>query len=254
LGAVATFRDITEQKKAEAALRHANAELQASNEALDTYAHTVAHELKNTLARVVGYAELLEEARQTLSEAQVERALHLIARDSRQMTKTIDAMLLLAQVRKQEEITVTSLDMQSIVLRALDRLENLIEQRDARIELPDGWPQALGYAPWIEEVWMNYLSNAIKYGGTPPHVTVGGGIVDRCARFWVRDRGPGLSEEEQAALFTPFKRIYEGHIKGHGLGLSIVRRILNRLGGEVGVESATGEGSTFWFTLPTPPA
>ena len=69
-------------------------------------------------------------------------------------------------------------------------------------------------------------------------------------RHWVRDYGPGLTPEEQARLFTPFERLSQTHIAGHGLGLSIVLRIVNKLGGEVGVESTLGEGSTFWFTLP----
>ncbi len=247
LGAVATFRDITEQKVAEAALR-------ASNEALDTYAHTVSHELKNTLTRVVGYAELLEKSRDTLTNAQIEHALHIIARNSRQMAETIDAMLLLAQVRKQDEIEIAPLDMDGIVQNAIVRLENHIEKRQAQIELPETWPPALGYAAWIEEVWTNYLSNAIKYGGTSPQITMDGNAQGDVARFWVRDNGQGLTQDEQAALFTPFKRIYQGHAKGHGLGLSIVRRIITRLGGDVGMESTPGQGSTFWFTLPAPPS
>jgi two-component system, sensor histidine kinase and response regulator len=100
-------------------------------------------------------------------------------------------------------------------------------------------------------VWVNYLSNAIKYGGPQPVVTLGaeelpGGFV----RCWVQDSGPGLSAEQQAQLFTPFTRLHTASAPGHGLGLSIVQRIVTRLGGEVGVESAPGQGSRFFFTLP----
>jgi signal transduction histidine kinase len=69
-------------------------------------------------------------------------------------------------------------------------------------------------------------------------------------RFWVRDNGPGLSPEAQARLFTPFTRLDQARLQGYGLGLSIVRRIVEKLGGQVGVESQVGAGSTFWFTLP----
>jgi signal transduction histidine kinase len=122
--------------------------------------------------------------------------------------------------------------------------------------LPDRWPAALGHAPWIEEVWINYISNAIKYGGRSdegesPCVILG---FDECAdlpiRFWVRDDGAGLSPEEQTRLFTPFERLHQVRTEGHGLGLSIARRIVEKLGGQVGVESRVGQGSTFWFTLP----
>jgi signal transduction histidine kinase len=119
----------------------------------------------------------------------------------------------------------------------------------------------------VEEVWVNYLSNAIKYGGQPPRVELGSSLQDPplagggptaqsapsetgWVRFWVRDNGLGLTPDEQGRLFTLFTRLEQTRVKGHGLGLSIVRRIVDKLGGEVGVESEIGEGSTFWFTLP----
>ncbi|MBS1245781.1 MAG: two-component hybrid sensor and regulator, partial [Chloroflexi bacterium] len=71
--------------------------------------------------------------------------------------------------------------------------------------------------------------------------------------FWVRDHGPGILPEDQARLFTPFTRLDQVQVKGHGLGLSIVRRIVEKLGGQVGVESQVGQGSTFSFTLPSAP-
>jgi len=109
----------------------------------------------------------------------------------------------------------------------------------------------LGHAEWIVEVWANYLSNSIKYGGQPPRVKLGAEVQPNgMVRFWVRDNGPGLSPEEQARLFTPFTRLDQVRAKGHGLGLSIVRRIVEKLGGQVGVESQIGQGSSFFFTLP----
>jgi signal transduction histidine kinase len=72
-------------------------------------------------------------------------------------------------------------------------------------------------------------------------------------RFWVRDNGPGLTPNEQGRLFRSFEQLDRVRAKGHGLGLSIARRIVNKIGGEVGVESEVGVGSTFWFTLPAPP-
>jgi signal transduction histidine kinase len=127
---------------------------------------------------------------------------------------------------------------------------------------------AVGYGPWVEEVLVNYVSNALKYGGRPdeaipPAIEFGydlswpepGQARDHDSagshvRFWVRDNGPGLSKEAQAGLFAEFSRMATSRVEGHGLGLSIVRRIVERLGGEAGVESAPGQGSTFWFTLP----
>jgi signal transduction histidine kinase len=137
----------------------------------------------------------------------------------------------------------------------------MIEQFQAEVVLPDSWPVALGYNPWVEEVWVNYVSNAIKYGGLPPRVELGADPpfrgpfeteegVTSTVRFWVRDNGAGISPEAQSKLFTPFTRLENVRIKGHGVGLSIVRRIVERMGGEVGVESEMGQGSTFYFVLP----
>ena len=141
----------------------------------------------------------------------------------------------------------------------------MIEKYQAKIIVPDAWPTVLSYGPWIEEVWVNYLSNAILYGGHPPHVELGFDVSSAqpeietqtkdasplTFRFWVRDDGPGLTVEEQARLFTPFTRFDQVRVKGHGLGLSIVRRIVEKLGGEVEVDSQMGQGSTFSFTLPS---
>jgi two-component system sensor histidine kinase/response regulator len=147
--------------------------------------------------------------------------------------------------------------MGAIVLGALQRLADRLVELDAQITLPDEWPQALGYATWVEEVWVNYLSNALKYGNYPPQVELGaspapGGMV----RFWVRDNGDGISPQDQARLFTPFTRLDQVRARGHGLGLSIVRRIVEKLGGQIGVESEgqPGRGSTFSFTLPAVPS
>ena len=100
-------------------------------------------------------------------------------------------------------------------------------------------------------MWANYLSNAIKYGGAPAIITLGAGPAEPgFVRFWVRDNGPGLSMDQQSQLFTPFTRLHTDRADGQGLGLSIVQRIIEKLGGSVGVESIPGQGSTFYFTLP----
>ena len=176
------------------------------------------------------------------------------------MSSIVDELLLLAEVRKVEEVETKPLDMANIVVRARERLTHIIEKHQAEIILPAVWTAALGHAPWVEEVWVNYLSNAIKYGGQPPRIELGatpsqspppgGDAQGRMVRFWVRDNGPGLTPEEQARLFTPFARLDQVGTKGHGLGLSIVRRIVEKLGGQVEVESKVGQGSIFSFTLP----
>jgi len=166
------------------------------------------------------------------------------------MNNIVEELLLLAGVRK-TEVKVGPVDMDHIVAESRRRLAYMIKECQAEIVLPSAWPAAQGYAPWIEEVWANYLSNGCKYGGRPPHLELGAQAQpDGQVRFWVRDNGHGLTPEEQGRLFMPFMRLDQVRAKGHGLGLSIVRRIVEKLGGQVGVESQLGQGSTFYFTLP----
>ncbi len=218
---------------------------------LDAYAHTVAHDLKNPLTSLVGYSKLLQSHHARMSGEDLERNLSIIAQNGRRMTNIIEELLLLSSVRKLDEIKRAPVDMGEVVEEVQDRLSDMLAQYEADVIAPDDWPPALGYAPWIEEVWVNYLSNALKYGGQPPRVELGASERDGVVRFWVRDNGDGLTPEAQAKLFVPFERLSQARAEGHGLGLSIVRRIVEKLGGEVGVESEPGAGSTFSFTLPT---
>jgi PAS domain S-box-containing protein len=243
--------DITERKQVEEERRQYTAELEARNEELDAFAHTVAHDLKGPLALLLGYADVLEEDYALLSGQKLQEYSHMIMHYGRKMSSIVDELLLLAEVRKMEEVTIERLNMANIVAEAQGRVIYLIKEHQAEIILPDTWPVALGYGSWVEEVWVNYLSNAIQYGGWPPCVELGATEqADGMVRFWVRDNGPGLTPGEQARLFTPFTQLAQARAKGHGLGLSIVRRIVEKLGGQVGVESEVGRGSVFTFTLP----
>lgn len=233
-----------------ARLQQQKEDLELQNAELDAFAHTVAHDLQNPLSLVLGYAEVLQyNDEETLTTGQ-QAMLDTVVRNARRMGNIVQELLLLASVR-QQEVATRPLDMSKSVAAALERLELLVEQKQATIVLPKVWQTAVGYAPWVEEVWENYLSNALKYGGTPPHIELGSELLGNgCARFWVRDNGPGLTEQQQARLFVPFTKLSQIRVTGHGLGLSIVQRIIQKLGGQVRVCSTLGEGSVFSFTLP----
>lgn len=241
------FRNL---KQSETELRRYTAELQARNEDLDAFAHTVAHDLRNPLALIIGTIRVLNAQHQPNLDEDIQELLGMISRTAFRMSRIIDELLLLAEVRKSKALT-SRLDMAIVVAEAHERLAQLIEDNQATIKLPDAWPAALGHALWIEEVWVNYMSNAIKYGGQPPCLELGATEQSNSMiRFWVRDNGGGLTLEDQARLFTPFTRLDQVRASGHGLGLSIVKRIVEKLDGEVGVESQPGQGSLFFFTLP----
>jgi CheY-like chemotaxis protein len=155
------------------ALRQRTAELEARNEELDAFAHTVAHDLKNPLTVISGFASLLVKANARMKREKLQEHLHIIAQHGRKMDNIIDELLLLSSVRKVDEIDLHTLPMAALASHATQRLAYLIEEYQAEVLIPDAWPAALGYGPWIEEVWVNYLSNAIKYGGQPPRIELG---------------------------------------------------------------------------------
>ncbi len=260
LKTVALQRELDERRQAEAALHVANARLEQEIAArqqliddLNAFAHTVAHDLKGPLGVIVGYSDLLQASGDSLDAAIVAESLRTITRTGYKASRIIDDLLLLASVR-QQDVDVKVLDMAAIQQEVEVRIAPLIARYQAKIIWPADWPCVLGYPLWIEEVWVNYLSNAIKYGGTPPCIEVGAARGEGLVRFWVHDNGDGLSAEQQAQLFGTFKRLVT-KAEGHGLGLSIVKRIVEKLGGQVAVESAglPGLGSLFSFTLPAAP-
>lgn len=248
------LRDVTEEVHQVEALRQANRELQAHTEELEAFGHTVAHDLRSPLAVIRGFAELLGDESAALSEEDRRASIQHILRVTHRMEHILEELMLLFGLR-QTALRMGPLDMTIIVANALDRLSVSIQESRAEVVLPLAWPVAMGYPPWVEEVWVNYISNAIKYGGRPPHIELGATVEGERVRFWIRDNGPGLTAEQQGRLFQPFERLETLRATGHGLGLSIVRRIVEKMDGEVGVESSgvPGEGCIFSFTLPAAP-
>lgn len=238
-----------EQNRLLLARQKEKAEALASD--LDAYAHAVAHDLKNPIHLIAGYAKLLEEELDDRLDGEGREYLSRTISGCSKMTQIIDSLLLLARVRKRRDVPTEPLDMGSVVGEACARVSHMIQESGAQVVEPPQWPHARGHAQWVEEVWANYLSNAIKYGGSPPILELGAeSNGNGQVHFWVRDNGRGLNENEVGLVFEEFTRLDEAGAEGHGLGLPIVKRIVERLGGEVSVTSAPGTGSTFGFTLP----
>jgi PAS domain S-box-containing protein len=219
---------------------------------LDSFSHTVAHDLKGMLGAIVSASHLIKLGFDDMSKEELLEINELIGQSAIKTMHITAELLTLASVR-QEDIKRSPVDMQKVVIDSVNRLEVLIREKNANIMLPEVWPEVIGYEAWLEEVWINYISNAIKYGGTPPTIQIGSDILsDDRVKFWVMDNGKGLSQDEMVQLFNKFTRLDTMRAEGHGLGLSIVKRIVEKLNGEVGVESQNiqGEGSVFYFILP----
>ncbi|AUI67959.1 sensor histidine kinase [Beggiatoa leptomitoformis] len=229
-------------------------ELEQRNLEVAAFARTVAHDLKNPLGGMMGVITLLQTeciVNQPISNDFVLR-LQWLDQGARQLHGIIQDLLLLAGVSQKGKVETYPLDMTNIVRHVIrERLPHLLEEYKGTIELPPQWELASGYAPWVEGIWANYLSNGLKYGGRPPHLILGS---DKTAngelRFWVKDNGKGVPAELQERLFTPFTRLPNRNwVEGTGLGLSIVQQIVTKLGGCVGMEDQE-IGSLFYFTLP----
>jgi len=223
------------------------------NESLDAYARTVAHDLKNPLNLVLNFARLMEE-NPTL-DPQSREDLQCILQSAERMNHIIHDLLLLAQLRK-EDIKTVRVNMTAVVRHALDRLHQDFQAREVQLIEPPQWPDAMGHSAWVQAVWVNYLSNALKYGGRPARIELVTEEDDELPGFHlygVKDNGQGVDQAVQSSVFEEFSRVGGESEEGHGIGLSIVRRIVQRLGGRVGMRNIPGGGCLFFFTLPKVP-
>jgi len=258
-GRLVVIKDITRRIQAEESISLANTKL--TNEIrekekliieLDAFSHTVAHDLKNMLGAIVSASNLIKSGLGQLPEEDILEINDLINQSATKTMHITKELLTLASVR-QQDIKSQRVKMEKVVSDSISRLKENIDREAAQISLPKSWPDALGYGAWLEEVWLNYISNALKYGGSPPIIELGSEILaDGKVKFWVKDNGKGLSQNEMQSLFNKFTRLDTLKAEGNGLGLSIVKRIVEKLNGEVGVESKNipGEGCTFYFILP----
>jgi signal transduction histidine kinase len=236
-------------QRSKARLREQVTGLEAHNKELEEYAYMVAHDLKEPLTVLILNTDLIKDV-DNLTREKLNECLLQLKSTAYEMRSIVKNLLLFSQVTR-AEAPRESVHMAQVVANVQVRLSNMIRERQAQVILPQVWPDAVGYEPWIEEVWANLLSNALKYGGQPPRVELGASPKsDGMLRFWTRDNGPGIPPEYRTCLFTPGNPLGRLSRTGDGLGLPIVHNIVDKLGGQVGVESEEGEGSLFFFTLP----
>lgn len=240
---LAVISDISQRKEMERLLHE-------SNRNLDEFAQVVAHDLNDYVASLVSVGGLLKLSDQLEPGRQVELVESILS-IGQKMSSIIRELLLLARMER-VEVELGPVQMGPVVEAALMRLSERIEATSAHVEVGDLGPEVVGHGPWIEEVWYNFLSNAIAYGGPSPRIEIGCTDHGDSMEFWVRDHGIGMTPETASMVFERESDLRRGIIKGHGLGLSIVKNITERLHGSVGVKSEPGAGSTFSFCLKVP--
>jgi DNA-binding response OmpR family regulator len=233
-----------------AAIEQKNLELQIQNMEMNALAQVVISDLKKPLVRQAGFTNVLVKELAKLPNQEPLNFLEEVEESRQKMVEVVDDMVLLVNVRSQE-VVMEAPDMAAIIAQVRHRLGSMIKKFHGNIVTPTTWPIVWGYSPWIEKVWEIYISNALEYGGMPPKVEVGSTPDGESIRFWVRDNGRGFTSEQKDHLFVPLRHFDQSGTlkKGYGLKLSLVRRLIEKCGGQVGVETKIGRGSTFYFTL-----
>ncbi|HEX3720756.1 MAG TPA: chemotaxis protein CheB [Verrucomicrobiae bacterium] len=235
-------------------------ELTEANNQLETFVYTIAHDLRAPLRAMEGFAAmLLEEASTSLSERARDFARR-ISKSAKFMDFLLADLLAFSRV-SQGPIDLVPVDLGALAKAVVSRLEKEIQEKNARIEMVGPWPTALAHEQTLGQVLFNLLSNSLKFTApnTPAVVKVRAEEISRSdgdrngeenwVRVWVEDNGIGIAPEHQGQIFRVFTRLHGEHYPGTGIGLAIVQKGVERMGGRVGLESAPGQGSRFWFEL-----
>lgn len=265
---LAVSRDVTERQHAEKALRGAQAkladragqlehaviertaELTVTNQQLEAFVYSIAHDLRAPLRAMQGCsAMLVDQAGASLSETGRDLA-NRIDRSAQFMDALLKDLLTFSRV-SQERLELATVDLGPLVETVLSRLEKEIQEKNARVETSGPWPAVLGHDRTLEQVLFNLASNALKFGApeVSPIVRLWAEEKPEFVRVWVEDNGIGIAPEYQEQIFRLFTRLHGEKYSGTGIGLTIVQKGVERMGGHVGVDSTPGEGSRFWFEL-----
>ena len=239
-----------ERRKAQEALKDALKDLKAKNVELDNYTYMTSHDLKAPLVTIQGFAGLLKKKYgKELSEG----AMHyvdIIISGAEDLSHLVTDLLALSRAGRGKG-EVESVAFAKAVQSSLRSLQGMIDEKEVDVSVPDDLP-VMPYNPTqLKEVFTNLLSNAIKYSkpGKKSKIEVGWKENAEDNLIWVKDNGIGIDERHKDKIFEAFERITKDQ-KGTGIGLSIVKKIIELHGGRVWVESKFGEGSKFNFTVP----
>jgi signal transduction histidine kinase len=230
-------------------------ELRETNAQLEELVYSIAHDLRAPLRAMQGFSKLLmEQYGPCLEEEGREYAERVMHSAERMDAMTLDLLAYGRMARS--EVSLEPVSMDRVWEAAMAQCEKLIDDTKAKVEVVEPLPVVLGEEPILTQVFANLLNNALKFvrNGDTPRVRVRSEGRDGRTRIWVEDNGIGIPDQYRERIFRVFERLDGGRFKGTGIGLSIVRKGVERMGGSVGVESEAGRGSRFWVDLPNVPA
>lgn len=245
------LRDITERKKAELQLKEYAENLKRSNEDLELFVHIATHDLQEPVRGIVNYTQLLLNQCREGKSPQTEKYLKIIENAGLQMNILVNDLREYSRVRTHAK-SLEQVDTGTILMHALNNLQLVIKETRASIT-HDPLPVVLADATQITQVFQNLIDNAIKFRGEGviPQIHISAVSLDGMWQFAVRDNGIGIPRDYLDKIFILFERLHgRDAYPGTGLGLALCKRIIERHGGRIWVESEVGKGSTFYFTLP----
>jgi len=244
--------DISERKRVEQALIAAREEADRANRAKSEFLSSMSHELRTPMNAILGFGQLLETDSQ-LDEEQRDN-VHEILKAGRHLLELINEVLDLAKVESGRiELSVEPLDVKSVVEECLSLVTAIAGKFDVALhrDVTDGL-MVRADRTRLKQALLNLLSNAVKYNRPQGSVTLSAARRANNLRLAVTDTGPGIAAERLPELFQPFNRLdaENSEVEGTGIGLTITERLVEMMGGAMGVDSEVGVGSTFWIDLP----
>lgn len=246
-------REIAERKRAEAEIKRRADELEAANKELEAFSYSVSHDLRTPLRAMQGFAQALnEDFADRLGPVAQDYTQRIVAAACR-MDSLIQDLLAYSRLSR-AQMLLQPLDLRSIMAQIQAQTEGEFREREAVVEaaIPEAFPHVMAHATTLVQVVTNLLTNAVKFvaSGVRPHVRVWAEERGEWGRLWVEDNGIGIAPEHHERIFRVFERLNPAEdYPGTGIGLAIVRKGVERMGGRVGVESSPGGGSRFWIDL-----
>ena len=248
-----TVSDITRQRQASEALETLSRALERSNTELEQFAYVASHDLQEPLRMVVGYVQLLERRLADKLDTDTREFMAFAVDGATRMQVMIDDILAYSRVTTKAQ-PLARVDSAAALQQALDRLASRIKESAAEVDVQP-LPTVMADRLQLVQLFQNLISNSIKFcKDRAPRIRVEAVRQAGRWRFSVTDNGIGIAPEYRAQLFVIFKRLHtQREYPGSGIGLAICKRIIERHGGEIGIDSAAGGGAVFWFTFPEEP-